>query len=63
MLLAVDSGVYFGLEGVGPRVWELLAGGTGSARAVWGALTEEYEVEPERCRRDGRSSPPTRPTW
>ncbi len=49
VLLALDSGVYFGLEGVGTRVWELLSGGTASARAIWRVLVDEYEVDPERC--------------
>jgi len=52
VLLALDSGVYFGLEGVGVRIWELLSGGAGSARDICAALVSEYEVEPERCRED-----------
>jgi hypothetical protein len=49
VLLALDSGVYFGLEGVGVRVWELLAGGADSARGIWSSLVSEYDVEPARC--------------
>lgn len=49
VLLALDSGVYFGLEGVGVRVWEMLAGGADSARGIWSSLVAEYDVEPARC--------------
>jgi hypothetical protein len=54
VLLALDSGVYFGLEGVGVRVWELLAGGARSARGIWSTVISEYDVDPERCWEDIR---------
>ena len=45
VLLDLKSGVYFGLNGVGTRIWALMAEG-GSLRDVGHAVCEEFEVEP-----------------
>ena len=50
-LLNVDSGVYFGLDAIGARMWELLAEQR-RLRAVADALESEFDVEPERLRAD-----------
>ena len=50
-ILNVKSGVYYGLDSVGARIWNLIQ----EPRAVveiQNAITDEYDVEPERCARD-----------
>jgi hypothetical protein len=50
-ILNVKSGVYYGLDPVGARIWNLVQ----EPRAVveiQDAITSEYDVEPERCARD-----------
>lgn len=51
VILDLEAGVYYGLDAVGARVWELLQ----QPRAVAGlrdAILAEFDVEPERCERD-----------
>jgi hypothetical protein len=48
VILGLPRGVYYGLSGVGPRVWELLEHPT-SAEGIVERLVEEYDVEPSRC--------------
>ncbi|HTI42718.1 MAG TPA: PqqD family protein [Vicinamibacterales bacterium] len=43
VLLDLKSGLYFGLNGVGTRVWNLVAQG-GSLREVNAALAHEFEA-------------------
>lgn len=50
-ILHPDSGLYFGLNEVGARVWELLQE-PASLQAVAARLVEEYEVPLERCEAD-----------
>ena len=45
VLLDLESGVYFGLDEVGTRVWALLIE-RGTPGAVCDALLEEFDVEP-----------------
>ena len=50
-ILDLKAGKYYGLDGVGARVWDLIQ----EPRAVGdirNALLEEYEVAPERCEHD-----------
>lgn len=51
VLLDADSGLYYGLNAVGARVWELLGNGRTLEEAA-AAIAREYEVSPEDCRRD-----------
>ncbi|MFO7926258.1 MAG: PqqD family peptide modification chaperone [Halobacteriota archaeon] len=51
MLLNTETGMYQGLTGVGPRVWELLREPTTVQRVVE-TLTDEYDVTDETCERD-----------
>jgi hypothetical protein len=51
VILNLRDGVYYGLEGVGARIWQLLQRPT-TVPAVSAALVEEYDVDPERCERD-----------
>jgi hypothetical protein len=50
-ILDSTSGVYFGLKGIGTRVWDLIQEPR-SVKDVLGILLEEYDVEPTRCERD-----------
>jgi hypothetical protein len=50
-ILDLEAGVYYGLDEVGARIWELIQEPR-SAREVRDALLAEYDVEPERCERD-----------
>jgi hypothetical protein len=51
VLLNLESGMYFGLDAVGTRVWQL-AGGGGSLRGIRERLVEEYDAEPSIIERD-----------
>lgn len=50
-LLNLDTGVYFGLDEIGARMWELLAE-RGSLQAVAECMEQEYEVAAEQLRQD-----------
>lgn len=52
VLLNVTSGVYYGLDPVGSRIWKLLAEKEGRLQAVFEAMLEEYDVNPERLEED-----------
>jgi hypothetical protein len=51
VVLEMNAGVYFGLNQVGARVWELVKTPR-SVRSILDTLLAEYEVEPERCHED-----------
>jgi Coenzyme PQQ synthesis protein D (PqqD) len=51
VLLDVQSGVYFGLDSVGTRIWQLLAGEC-TEEEINRQLLEEYDVDPEQLRAD-----------
>jgi hypothetical protein len=53
VILDLRDGVYYGLEGVGARIWSLLQRPT-SLQALGDAIVAEYEVEPARCLADLR---------
>jgi hypothetical protein len=44
VLLNVETGIYFGLDEVGTRIWELLTQGAGEGE-ILGQLLQEYDVE------------------
>jgi Coenzyme PQQ synthesis protein D (PqqD) len=50
-ILNLKNTVYYGLNSVGARVWELLQQPK-SVGEIRDALLEEFEVEAERCERD-----------
>jgi hypothetical protein len=50
-ILDLKSGVYYGLDAVGARIWELIQQPK-AVGEVHAALLEEYEVESERCLSD-----------
>jgi hypothetical protein len=51
VILGGDAGLYFGLNQVGARVWELVQQPV-RVSEICAALCEEYEVEPARCQQD-----------
>src|SRR3954462_14354958 len=51
VVLNLASGVYFGLNGVGARIWELLSAGR-DLRGIKAALLEEFDVPAEVCEAD-----------
>lgn len=50
-ILDLKEGVYYGLDEVGARVWELIQTPI-TVGAIRDSLVEEYDVEPDRCERD-----------
>jgi hypothetical protein len=51
VILGLGDGVYYGLDAVGARVWSLIAAPCRVSEIV-GAVTEEFDVAPERCEQD-----------
>jgi hypothetical protein len=51
VLLDLEAGTYFGLNGVGTRIWHLLER-DGRLKTVFDALCEEYEAAPDDIERD-----------
>jgi hypothetical protein len=50
-LLNMTSGTYYGLDPVGAEIWKLLQSPRRVAD-IHQAVSQEYDVEPERCERD-----------
>ena len=51
VLLNLDSGLYFGLDPIGTRIWNLLAEGQSLPQIV-STIMAEYEVDNEQCKAD-----------
>ena len=51
VLLNLETGMYYGLDGVGTRAWQLAAA-DGSLRSVLDRLVDEYDAEPSVIERD-----------
>ncbi len=51
VLLNLDSGLYFGLDPIGTRIWNLLAEGRSLPQIV-STIMAEYQVEIEQCTTD-----------
>jgi Coenzyme PQQ synthesis protein D (PqqD) len=51
VILDLGSGIYFGLDAVGARIWDLLQEPK-TVNEVRDALLAEYEVQAERCERE-----------
>ena len=50
-ILDVEAGVYYGLDRVGARIWNLIQEPR-TVNEIRDILLEEYDVEPARCERD-----------
>ncbi|HVC21060.1 MAG TPA: PqqD family protein [Vicinamibacterales bacterium] len=53
VLLNLDTGIYFGLDGTGTRIWNLLAAGR-TLRGVIDTLIDDYDVDAATLERDLR---------
>jgi len=51
VLLNLATGIYFGLDDVGTRIWHLISD-RGSTDGIIEILMSEYDVERDRLRRD-----------
>ena len=51
VVLNLDTGIYFGLDAVGTRIWRLLVERK-PLKAVLDSLIDEYEAPPDRLQRD-----------
>ena len=51
VLLDLESEHYFGLDGVGTRIWQLI-GETNDLSAIYQTLLAEYEVPADRLQQD-----------
>jgi hypothetical protein len=51
VLLNLATGVYFGLDPIGTRIWELIDAHRSTDEIV-SAVTAQYEVDAETCRAD-----------
>jgi hypothetical protein len=51
VILNLNSGVYYGLDKVGARIWSLIQDAQ-TVNDVINTILDEYDVEPERCERD-----------
>lgn len=51
VMMSLEQGMYFGLEGPGPRIWGLLDRPR-SVVQLRDQLVREFEVDPEQCLRD-----------
>jgi hypothetical protein len=50
-ILNIKSGVYYGLDPVGARIWSLMQEPR-EVVEIQNTITGEYDVEPERCAQD-----------
>ena len=51
VILQLRNGVYYGLDEVGARIWDLIQEPR-AVNEIRDLLLDEYDVEPERCERD-----------
>ena len=51
VLLNLDTGIYFGLNATGTRIWNLIAQ-HGSLQKVLDAMAEEYDASPNSLEKD-----------
>lgn len=51
VILSLSSGLYYGLNPVGSRIWGLLRE-TATVSRIRDTLVSEFEVEPKRCESD-----------
>lgn len=51
VILHLGQGMYYGLDEVGARIWQLIQQPCTPAE-ICGAIVAEYDVAPERCQED-----------
>jgi hypothetical protein len=50
--LNLESSFYYGVDDIGTQIWRLLIDEKLSLSEACAKIREEYEVEPEKCRRE-----------
>ena len=50
-VLQLKNGIYYGLDPIGARIWDLIRKPR-KVNQILGCLLEEYQVEPDRCGQD-----------
>ncbi len=51
VMMSIENGEYYGIGGVGSRIWELLEQPV-SLGQITETITSEFDVEADRCRAD-----------
>ena len=51
VILNLASGMYYGLNEIGARIWELIQQPC-AFDSIFGVLIEEYDVDPDICKQD-----------
>lgn len=51
VMLSLEQGSYYGLDGIGPRIWELI-GTPINLEDLTATLYLEYDIDPATCRQD-----------
>jgi hypothetical protein len=51
VILNLKDGVYYGLNPVGARIWQLIQAPR-TIKEILETLLEEYDIEPQRCEQD-----------
>lgn len=51
VMMSIEQGQYYGLSGVGPRIWELLER-PATVERMTVILCDEFEIDDATCRRD-----------
>jgi hypothetical protein len=51
VMMSLDHGMYYGLEGVGPRIWALLERPR-RVSELCDVLTNEFDIDLESCRQE-----------
>ncbi|NJM99253.1 MAG: PqqD family protein [Phormidesmis sp. RL_2_1] len=52
VILNLDAGIYYGLNEVGARIWELITQRSRSFADLHSSIMAEYEVSSEVCKQD-----------
>jgi|APCry1669189534_1035231.scaffolds.fasta_scaffold98199_2 hypothetical protein len=51
VMMSIEKGSYYGISGIGPRVWELLETPT-TGQVMCDTIRQEYAVTQEQCEQD-----------
>lgn len=51
VMMSIENGEYYGVGGIGPRVWELLEQPV-TVEAITAVICNQFDVDADRCRPD-----------
>ncbi len=51
VMMSIDSGLYYGLDNIASRIWQILENPT-PVSTICQQLIEEYDVEEQQCQQD-----------